>query len=66
MEEERLDTQIPEEEIIDTPEEETPAEEKRPAYVPRPKWQIVLAWIGIGIMVVSILLYYWQIASGGF
>ena len=48
---------------------EQPAAEEilnKEAYTPRPKWQIVLAWIGIGVMVVSILLYYWQIASGGF
>ena len=34
-------------------------------YKPRPKWQIVLAWVGIGIMVVSFLLYCMQIAQGG-
>ena len=61
MEEERIDTP---EEVIDTPEAETP-EENRPAYTPRPTWQIVLAWIGLGIMAVSIALYYWQIANGG-
>ena len=62
MEDQRIET--PEEEIVETPESETP-EENRPAYQPRPQWQIVLAWIGLGIMAVSIFLYYWQIANGG-
>ena len=34
-------------------------------YKPRPKWQIAAAWIGIVIMVVCIILYYWHIASCG-
>ena len=56
-----------EEQRMDNPETETPEEEnQQPVYRPRPKWQIVLAWIGLGIMFVSIALYYWQIASGGF
>ena len=56
-----------EEQRIDTPENETPEEEnQKPVYHPRPKWQIVCAWIGLGIMAVSIALYYWQIAVGGF
>ena len=58
------ETEIPEEELVDIPEEET-TEQQRPAYRPRPTWQIVLAWIGLGIMAVSIFLYYWQIANGG-
>ena len=36
-----------------------------PAYTPRPKWQIIAAWIGLGVMLISIALYYWHIASGG-
>ena len=65
MEEQRIDTpetELHEEEIL--PEAEAP-EENRPVYTPRPTWQIVLAWIGLGIMAVSIALYYWQIANGG-
>lgn len=56
-----------EEEHIDIPETDIPEEEnQQPAYCPRPKWQIVCAWIGVAIMLVSIALYYWQIAVGGF
>ena len=40
-------------------------EERRNAYVPRPMWQIVCAWIGVAIMVVGFLLYCWQIATAG-
>ena len=49
MEEERVESQ----------------EQEKPAYVPRPAWQVWLARIGVGIMIVSVLLYYWHIASGG-
>ena len=56
-----------EEQRMENPEMETPEEEnQQPVYRPRPKWQIALAWVGVGIMLVSIILYYWQIASGGF
>ena len=48
------------------PETEIPEEEaQKPVYQPRPRWQICLAWIGLVIMILSILLYYWQIANGG-
>lgn len=31
-------------------------------YVPRPKWQIVMAWVLFGIVVLGIInLCYWQI-----
>ena len=40
-------------------------ETKSEVYRPRPKWQIVCAWIGIAIMIVSFILYCWQIATGG-
>jgi hypothetical protein len=40
-------------------------EQEAPVYTPRPRWQIVAAWIGLGIMIVSVALYYWHIASGG-
>ena len=51
--------------------EEVSAEEineevlKKDTYVPRPKWQIVAAWIGIAIVAVGLILYCWQIANGG-
>ena len=38
---------------------------KKETYVPRPKWQIVAAWIGVGIVAVGFLLYCWHIANGG-
>ena len=38
---------------------------KKDSYVPRPKWQIVAAWIGIAIVAVGFILYCWQIANGG-
>ena len=40
---------------------EHPVGEEAPKYVPRPKYQIVLAWIGVAIVVVSVILYYAQI-----
>ena len=38
---------------------------QKDTYVPRPKWQIVAAWIGIAIVAVGFILYCWQIANGG-
>ncbi len=38
---------------------------KKDSYTPRPKWQIVAAWIGIAIVAVGFILYCWQIANGG-
>ena len=38
---------------------------KKDSYVPRPKWQIIAAWIGVGIVAVGFLLYCWQIATAG-
>ena len=32
-------------------------------YVPRPKWQVAMAWIGLAIMVIGIALYYYYIAT---
>ncbi len=57
-------------EIIENEEVETAeisAEEvlKKESYTPRPKWQIVAAWIGVAIVAVGFILYCWQIAGGG-
>ena len=31
-------------------------------YVPRPRWQLILAWVLIAIMVIAVLnICYWQI-----
>lgn len=40
----------------------TEAAEEKPAYTPRPKYQIVLAWIGIALLVVGFLgTCYWMV-----
>ena len=38
---------------------------KKDTYVPRPKWQIAAAWVGIGIVLVGFILYCWHIATAG-
>ncbi len=40
-------------------------EMERPTYVPRPRWQIIAAWVGIAIVAVGFALYLYQIATGG-
>jgi hypothetical protein len=42
-----------------------PAQEEKPKYTPRPVWQVWGARIGLVIMIISIILYYMHIASGG-
>lgn len=45
----------------DAYEREQLAQEREP-YTPRPKWQIVMAWVLIAIVVLGIInLCYWQI-----
>ena len=34
-------------------------------YTPRPKWQVIAAWVGLVVMLICVALYYWHIASGG-
>ena len=41
-----------------------PEEEKKP-YHPRPTWQVWAARVGLVIMIISIILYYIHIATGG-
>ena len=55
-----------EEEIFEQEEmtEELPTEET-PVYEPRPTWQVWAARIGLVIVVIGVILYYWHIASGG-
>ena len=43
-------------------EEPAPEPEQEP-YVPRPKWQIAMAWIGVAIMIIGIILYYYHIIA---
>lgn len=38
---------------------------KSEGYTPRPKWQIIAAWLGVAIVAVGFVLYCWQIANGG-
>ena len=38
---------------------------KKDSYTPRPKWQLIAAWIGIAIVGIGFLLYCWQIATAG-
>lgn len=38
---------------------------KSEGYKPRPKWQIIAAWLGVAIVAVGFVLYCWQIANGG-
>ena len=40
-------------------------EKEEPGYTPRPAWQVWAARIGLVIMIISVILYYWHIASGG-
>lgn len=34
-------------------------------YIPRPKWQVWGARVALVIVIIAVLLYYWQIARGG-
>lgn len=38
---------------------------KKEGYTPRPRWQIVAAWVGAAIVAAGFLLYCWQIANVG-
>ena len=60
MEEEKILSEETVEEIIDSPETE-----ETPVYVPRPAWQVWAARIGLVIVIIGVILYYWHIASGG-
>ena len=39
--------------------------EVREGYKPRPVWQVWLARIGLVIMIIAVILYYFHIANGG-
>ena len=40
-------------------------EEEKPRYTPRPRWQLILAWVLIAILVISVLnLCYWEVFQG--
>lgn len=59
MEEER--TEIIEEECAEAVEEVQP--QKR--YTPRPAYQVWAARIGLVIVIIGVILYYYNIATGG-
>ena len=48
-----------------SPEEMNAEVLQKDTYVPRPKWQIIAAWVGVAIVAVGFILYCWQIANGG-
>ena len=58
-----------EDEILENaPEELTqdaPQAEETPVFHPRPAYQVWAARIGLVIMIICVILYYWHIASGG-
>ncbi len=39
--------------------------QQTPAYTPRPAWQLWAARIGLVIVIVAVILYYYHIATGG-
>jgi hypothetical protein len=57
------------EEINETNEinEQPEAEEilQKEVYTPRPKWQIIAAWVGVAVVAAGFALYCWHIATGG-
>ena len=40
-------------------------EEPQKGYVPRPAWQVWAARIGLVIVIIAIILYYWNMVNGG-
>ena len=40
-------------------------EEPKQGYVPRPAWQVWAARIGLVIVIIAIILYYWNMVNGG-
>ena len=43
--------------------EERNHELEQDKYIPRPRWQVWGARIGLVFMIVAVLLYYWSIAN---
>ena len=52
------ETQVPEQPPVELVEEPAP-------YVPRPMWQRILAWIGVVVFVLVIIMYYINMMRGG-
>ena len=49
----------------ETEQELTPPVKNAEHYTPRPAWQVWAARFGLVLMLISVALYYWHIASGG-
>ena len=43
--------------------EERNSDLEQEAYIPRPRWQVWGARIGLVIMLIAVALYYWSIAN---
>ena len=48
-----------------SPEEMNAEVLQKDTYVPRPKWQIIAAWVGFAVVAIGFVLYCLQIANGG-
>ena len=47
-------------------EQLSPAEEtEKPVYTPRPKWQVVAAWIGLLLFLLVVAGFYINVSRGG-
>ena len=54
-----------EKEIYEQAQQPSPETPDKPAYIPRPKWQVIGAWIGLILFLVVIAGFYMGIARGG-
>ena len=45
--------------------EQQEQEQPREAYKPRPAWQVAAAWVGLVVMIISLILYFRYIYNGG-
>ena len=52
------------EQNINELEQDLIPEEEKEHYVPRPRYQIIMAWVGVVIVAVAFVLYCWRIAMG--
>ena len=49
-----------------TPETNEQTTEKKTVYIPRPMWQVIGAWIGLGLFLLVVAGFYIALAKGGF
>lgn len=57
---------LEEETVVEVEELKSEAEIlQESGYKARSTWQIVAAWIGLGIVIAGVILYYYHIATGG-